>query len=228
MNSRIIQRTLSALPRAQEPLNWLVAAVLAVTAIPAKSADSVRSATFACAPKVMRTADGERWVVAAKLDTVGLTNVVVTASAQSWGKSQPQSKGNVAAGKAELEFEIPPLKDGESLHVQVRSDAGAQEFEAKALTAPKRWTVYLTQHTHTDIGYTRPQTEILPESLRFLDFALDYCDLTDDYPDDAKFRWTCETFWAVREFLKSRPPGPDRTAETAGAVKAGWKLPACC
>ncbi len=69
----------------------------------------------------------------------------------------------------------------------------------------KEWTLYLVQHTHTDIGYTRPQTEILAEHLRFIDYALDYCDLTDDYPEEARFRWTCEASWAVNEYLKSRP-----------------------
>lgn len=68
----------------------------------------------------------------------------------------------------------------------------------------KEWMVYLVQHSHTDIGYTRPQTEILSEHLRFIDDALDYCDQTDDYPEDAKFRWTAEATWAVREYLESR------------------------
>lgn len=70
----------------------------------------------------------------------------------------------------------------------------------------RKWIVYLVQHTHTDIGYTRPQTEILPEHLRFIDYALDYCDLTENYPNDAKFRWTCEASWAVNQYLESRPP----------------------
>ena len=69
----------------------------------------------------------------------------------------------------------------------------------------KEWEIYLVQHTHTDIGYTRPQTEILPEHLRYIDHALDFCDQTDHYPDAAKFRWTCETSWSVREYLRSRP-----------------------
>ena len=73
------------------------------------------------------------------------------------------------------------------------------------LTPVKEWEIYLVQHTHTDIGYTRPQPEILSEHLRYIDHALDYCDLTDDYPDESKFRWTCETSWSVREYLKSRP-----------------------
>ena len=175
----------------------LVAGARPISVLAGAAAGPIQSATFVCVPKVLRTAEGQRWVVRAQLDSPGLSHVVVTASASSWGRGQAQPTGNIAAGKAELEFEIPPLIAGEPLRVEIRSEAGAQSFEVKTLAPPKQWTVYLTQHTHTDIGYTRPQTEILPESLRFLDYALDYCDLTDDYPDDAKFRWTCETFWAV-------------------------------
>jgi alpha-mannosidase len=69
----------------------------------------------------------------------------------------------------------------------------------------RKWKVNFVQHSHTDIGYTRAQTEILGEHLRYIDYALDYCDLTDSYPDAAKFRWTCEATWPVSEFIRSRP-----------------------
>ncbi|MDR0559546.1 MAG: glycosyl hydrolase family 38, partial [Prevotellaceae bacterium] len=64
----------------------------------------------------------------------------------------------------------------------------------------RKWKVNFVQHTHTDIGYTRSQTEILPELVRFIDYALDYCDATDEWPDDARFRYTCEASWAVSEY----------------------------
>lgn len=88
--------------------------------------------------------------------------------------------------------------------------SGALAAEPSAPTtrpasAAKVGRVYLVQHTHTDIGYTRPQSEILPEHLRFIDEALDCCDRTDSYPDDAQFRWTCESSWVVREYLRRRP-----------------------
>jgi len=73
------------------------------------------------------------------------------------------------------------------------------------LTPVKRWELLLVQHSHTDIGYTKPQSEILAEHLRYIDYALDYCDQTDNLPDDAKFRWTCESAWVVKEYLKTRP-----------------------
>jgi hypothetical protein len=76
---------------------------------------------------------------------------------------------------------------------------------AVTLDPVKKWNVDLIQHSHTDIGYTRSQTEILAEHLRYIDYALDYCDATDIYPDNAKFMWTCEASWPVDEFLKCRP-----------------------
>ena len=73
------------------------------------------------------------------------------------------------------------------------------------LKPSRKWEVYFVQHTHTDIGYTRPQNEILAEHIRYIDYALDYCDLTDNLPKEAQFRWTCETTWAVEQFLQTRP-----------------------
>jgi hypothetical protein len=76
----------------------------------------------------------------------------------------------------------------------------------KATTIPfRKWRVNFVQHTHTDIGYTRPQSDILAEHLRFIDYALDYCDQTDNLPDASKFRWTCEVTWPVEKYLISRP-----------------------
>jgi len=84
----------------------------------------------------------------------------------------------------------------------------AGDFSIKntvTLEPVKKWKIKFIQHTHTDIGYTRSQTEILAEHLRYIDYALDYCDATDNYPDNAKFRWTCEASWPVDEYLKYRP-----------------------
>ncbi|MBE9510517.1 MAG: glycosyl hydrolase family 38 [Bacteroidetes bacterium] len=99
---------------------------------------------------------------------------------------------------------IPTVEVSKEVSIRIESS----RFSAgKTVTIePVRpWRINFVQHTHTDIGYTRPQTEILPEHLRFIDYALDYCDKTDDYPDAAKFRWTCEASWAVDEYLKCRP-----------------------
>ncbi len=109
-------------------------------------------------------------------------------------------------GNNTFSVHIPEVKTQSEYLVKVKIGDG-REIELPVFVKPiKEWMIYFVQHTHTDIGYTRPQTEILPEHLRYIDYALDFCDLTDNYPENSKFRWTCEASWAVREYLKSRPP----------------------
>ncbi len=99
---------------------------------------------------------------------------------------------------------IPIVKHAETIKAKMELDGKelSKEFAVKPI---RDWTIYLVEHTHTDVGYAEPQQEIMPEQLRYIDYALDYCDKTDSYPPDAQFHWTCETAWAVQEYLKTRP-----------------------
>lgn len=108
-------------------------------------------------------------------------------------------------GYNKLELLIPKLEEETQLIAKIKTKGEKEQSLPVTIKPVKEWEIYMVQHTHTDIGYTRPQSEILPEHLRYIDHALDFCDQTDDYPDAAKFRWTCETAWSVREYLRSRP-----------------------
>jgi len=103
-----------------------------------------------------------------------------------------------------LKLQIPEV--GQKTISDYRLEIGNRRWEGQLELQPvRKWRVNFVQHSHTDIGYTRSQTEILAEHLRFIDYALDYCDLTDNYPEASRFRWTCEASWAVDEYLRSRP-----------------------
>ena len=166
---------------------------------------AVASVSLAVSPLLPKTAEGERNVLIATIDSAGLSNVTVRVTSQAWPAPKTKTLARLVPGKQTVDFEVPLLSAATSVAVRLETSAEQREFGPFTLQPPRRWTVYLAQHTHTDIGYTRPQTEILPEHLRYIDYALDYCDLTDSYPEDARFRWTCETSWAVREYLKGRP-----------------------
>ncbi len=116
----------------------------------------------------------------------------------------PKQRLSLRLGLNRIVLHHPPVSKPGTARVRI---TGAVEYALECPIGPVRpWTVHLVQHVHTDIGYTRPQTEILPEHLRYIDYALDYCDLTDDDPDDARFRWTCEAAWPVARYLRDRPP----------------------
>lgn len=103
-----------------------------------------------------------------------------------------------------LRLGLPAVSKEKVVSLKLETGRFSQEVKLKQYPV-RQWQVNLVQHSHTDIGYTRSQSEILAEHLRYIDYALDYCDATDHYPEEARFRWTCEASWAVDEFLKCRP-----------------------
>ena len=115
-----------------------------------------------------------------------------------------RQRENARFGINTFELAIDRVMQHTTAELQI-SDSESTVAKSMDLTPLKEWEVMFVQHTHTDIGYTRPQHEILSEHIRFIDYALDYCDLTDHYPDDAKFRWVCESAWAVSEYIRIRP-----------------------
>lgn len=114
-------------------------------------------------------------------------------------------KADLIRGNNKFLLTFPAVTKPNKIIISAKIDDRAAEVYPVTLIPPKKWEVYFVQHSHLDVGYTRPQSEILAEHMRYLDYALDYCDKTDGLPDDAKFRWTCEASWVTREYLRSRP-----------------------
>ncbi|MDE6316825.1 MAG: glycosyl hydrolase family 38 [Muribaculaceae bacterium] len=111
---------------------------------------------------------------------------------------------NLLPGNNTVSFMIPATDYPVDMPVSVTSAEEVLRGSVKVVP-PRQWQVNMVQHTHTDIGYTRSQMEILAEHMRYIDFALDYCDATDNYPEDARFKWTCEVAWPVNEYIRNRP-----------------------
>ena len=110
----------------------------------------------------------------------------------------------LAKGDNKVCFEFPAVSKPRTAKIHIAKAKTKQTLKIK-LKPVREWQMNFVQHSHTDIGYTRSQTEILAEHLRYIDYALDYCDATDHLDDASKFRWTCEISWAVSEYLKCRP-----------------------
>ena len=113
-------------------------------------------------------------------------------------------KINLQTGIQSVEILYPEVNQDKEIEVQLKNNL--LNLTASTILKPvRKWNINFVQHSHTDIGYTRSQMEILAEHLRYIDYALDYCDVTDNYPESSKFRWTCEASWAVDEYLNVRP-----------------------
>lgn len=70
---------------------------------------------------------------------------------------------------------------------------------------PKIKRIYLTSHTHTDIGYTDHQDTVFRQHLGFIDDAIELGEATADYPEEARYKWTCEVTSFVERYFQERP-----------------------
>jgi alpha-mannosidase len=150
-------------------------------------------------PAILKTGAGQTQLVEAAIFYFGKQT-----EAKIYANGDMLKSAVLNFGYNAVNLGLPPVSKPRKIDLKVV----AGEFTIKnsvILDPVKKWKIKFIQHSHTDIGYTRSQTDILAEHLRYIDYALDYCDATDNYPENAKFRWTCEASWPVDEYLKCRP-----------------------
>jgi hypothetical protein len=105
---------------------------------------------------------------------------------------------------------VPEVYEPRTFNLSVEA-GGREPFEAGVKVRPQRkWSVFLVHHSHLDIGYTDTQGSVLLHHLQYLDSVLDLVSATDDWPEDAKFRWNVEATWPLLHWIKNRPES-DRT-----------------
>ncbi len=68
------------------------------------------------------------------------------------------------------------------------------------------FTVYLTHHSHCDLGYTHDLPIVRELQRRYIDDALDLADQFADRGEESTFRWTCEVTSIVEHWLKTASP----------------------
>lgn len=86
----------------------------------------------------------------------------------------------------------------------------------------RKWTVFVIQHSHVDIGYTHRPEQVAEYHRQFIGQAVDFALSSRQAERDAAstFKFTCEAFWAVEQFL-SRADAAERTRFQA-ALKSGY------
>jgi len=114
--------------------------------------------------------------------------------------------GTVAKGKRTYRVYIADLREPSPVTF-VLSAGGKVRDEREVEWAPQRqWEVYMVPISHHDFGYTHTLDQALERFDGFYDQVLDYCEQTDHWPDDSKYRYTCEAAWSIRHYINNRPP----------------------
>lgn len=76
-------------------------------------------------------------------------------------------------------------------------------------------TMYIVHHSHTDVGYTDLQERVIHAQAGYIRTVMQIM----RKPENSDFRWNCETWFCVEEFLKDA--APDERAEFFRLVREG-------
>jgi hypothetical protein len=134
------------------------------------------------------------------------------------GKTFGADLGTIPFGRSVHQLELPNVEKPSAAILSLSTDKGHLETQT-TITPARKWEIYVTQNTHTDIGYTHLQTEIFKRHGDYIRQVLDFCAKTDDYPEGTKFKWDCETSLTVQRFLESSTP--EQIEEFVRRVKEG-------
>ncbi len=104
---------------------------------------------------------------------------------------------------------------------QISVEVGGKTVASREITLKpvKKLTVYITPHSHTDIGYTEIQTAIEKKQVQNLVDGMAAAKRTADYPPGARFIWNVEVLWAADLYLHRLDD--QQKADFLDAVKKG-------
>ncbi|MHC4110824.1 MAG: glycoside hydrolase family 38 N-terminal domain-containing protein [Planctomycetota bacterium] len=121
------------------------------------------------------------------------------------GKQKIKALGKVKKGKATFQVHIPDIAEPKPAEFILKAK-GKVQSRSKSTWQPKRhWQVYIVPITHHDLGYTDTIENVLNLYDGFYDDVLRFCEETDDWPEESKYRYTLEGTWSIQHFMENRP-----------------------
>ncbi|AFD06613.1 glycoside hydrolase family 38 N-terminal domain-containing protein [Solitalea canadensis] len=105
-------------------------------------------------------------------------------------------------------FDIPVNAVQKEDSVMLRVAFGSKVLINKfvQLKPVKYRVLHFIHHSHTDIGYSHLQPEVLKIHLKNIDDALQMIESTRNLPKEAQFKWNIESLWAVENYMKQASP----------------------
>ncbi len=109
-------------------------------------------------------------------------------------------------GRYERRFRITWWLEGDGDDGPVAHGAapdGAQASWEGDLPPVQPWTVFVVCHSHTDVGFTHPASEVARIHAKNLELAMAAIEATAGWPEPARFRWTVEAAWQLEHFRRT-------------------------
>ena len=136
-------------------------------------------------------------------------------------KPEIQELSNIVGGKSKVLILVPDIAVPTPILIEILTKGGiqlaAQQLE---LQPQKKWNIFGASYSHQDLGYGdyphRLRTSIRHENIKL---PLKFCRETDDWSDDAKYRFNIETSEPITSFISFN--GKEAGSELGQRIREG-------
>jgi alpha-mannosidase len=122
-------------------------------------------------------------------------------------------------GVNRLDIPVNAVQKDDSVLIQVSAGKKVLLSRYVLLKPVVHRVLHFLHHSHTDIGYSHLQPEVVKIHIKNIDDVLRMIEATRNLPAEARFKWNIESLWAVENYLKQASPAQEK--QFIKAVKEG-------
>ena len=128
--------------------------------------------------------------------------------------------GSLKKGKEIYHAYIPDIREQVTVTFSICDPHGRVLDKVSVNWKPKRhWLVYVVQYSHHDLGYTDLPQNVLNEYVSFYDSIIKFCEETDKWPKDVKFKYQIEQVWSLAHYIRTQPK--DKVDKLVKLIRGG-------
>ena len=118
-------------------------------------------------------------------------------------RSEKMDLGSLKKLAGEYYLPVTPIEQNETATVAL--NAGGKKLETLLDVRPtRRWEVFLIHNSHEDPGFLDLPSKLRARFIPFIDDAMRFCEQTDSWPEESKFKWNIEVSYLMEDYRKAR------------------------
>lgn len=135
------------------------------------------------------------------------------------GQNNASYMFTVTDGISNFDIPVNPVQQKDSVLIKVSSGKKELVNRYVQLAPIVHRELHFIHHSHTDIGYSHLQPDVLKIHIKNIEDAMQLIEQTKTLPEEARFKWNIESLWAVENYLQQASPA--QQAAFVAAVKSG-------
>jgi alpha-mannosidase len=111
--------------------------------------------------------------------------------------------GTIKEGKESYRFFVPEVSETLPVEFVLVHSNKVQNRLSLTWTPRKHWEICIIPISHHDLGYTAPIEHVMRTYRETYNDVIKFCEATENYPDEAKFRYSVEESWSLQNFIEN-------------------------